>query len=239
MNFSDVLFNIYKLHFDVKIKEIDLFIENDTFINHESGMLYCLIEPLVDLHPNLCVMFYSGASNIYDLYKMFTDNLKLVGKKNKFLNYKIFIFQYLGNHKSYAKIKGNFYENYLETFKIANDIINSMNFEKIIYIGCSLGTYGTIKYGTGIIGLLFPFNLYIESNCLVDDLNCNKILENTKHKTFFVIAGERDDISRKTINHLKTYDNFHIEWLDIDHQLYRNRNMITKQFIKFIIEANS
>lgn len=218
--------------------EIDDLISRGIFIIHNSGLLYTVVEPTINLYPDVCVYFSSGNSNIYEIYACLKDLNNLNNTKNDFLNCRVFIFQYLGKYKSNNNRICSLKEKYDDTINLSLQVLNELHFNKIVYIGHSFGTFSVIDRGVGIVGIIFPFDINIESRLFMDAFNCRKRLSEIQDKQFFVIAGTRDEISLKTTIELCDFDNFHVEWLDIEHSLLKNRKMLIPSFFEFIIRCN-
>lgn len=232
----DFLLNlIINFSTDINDDKIDDLIKKNIFKTHESGLLYCIYEPIYNEFPLKTIIFFNGMSSIYNAYKLF---FKIKP------NYRILFFQNMGRYKSNQNIitVDNEIQNYENTINIVKSLIFEMNLKNPIFIGYSYGTYGTIKisseFNSKLVGLISPFDLATETSNYFNDLDCIKLIENSKNTKFIVLYGDKDVICPKTPKRFSKLTNCVVFDIKSKHSFYEFGDNVFDRFVRILIKGN-
>lgn len=256
MNFlSEFIINKLKTyHSETNTEEIDELIEKGIFKVHSNGLLYGLIEPEVDDYPDSCILMCYGAGTVYNSLLSLTDNFDIKDGKNRYLNVKIFVFQYFGKYKSIFKVPsptkdsgctkdhlsfgqmgvnveltGN--DDYELSIQTSLEIIKATGVTNIRTIGYSFGCYGAAKYSNGLSGLICPFNVTTDTFGLCSsEIDCAKAV--SEGNRFLILFGTDDDcISSKTVDVFSRMDNCRVDFYDGTHSIVDNYHKFMKAMV--------
>lgn len=212
--------------------EIDAMISQGLLQKSENGILYGIIEPEIDLHPDKCIVLCYGRGSICSAYRMVTGLHDITTHHKSKLNVKTLIFNYYNQYGSDI-ISGKVEDIITSTME---EVLRKIDMYTHIPIGYSLGCYSASKYGRDVVALICPFD--VQSIGFTDICNLyQNISESNKHyliyATKYDIMAKVDYIKEK----LKSIDpeKYTLIVHDGDHFSYSCHNELLQELVQNLL----